>query len=171
MDIDRYRGLRGVVRHLFPAARQRLDRAGRWGVAPKDFGNVRDPIGASIGYGDTTPYGTCVWCRHEARSPKGRALRWHKSCAVWYAIARGQRLTLGGEWVLPPQPCDCGDEGDELDHRVPIGLAVRQGIREYVRAFLPDNLKWLCHRCHQQKTRLDRQQMADVDAGRVRMFA
>ena len=60
--------------------------------------------------------------------------------------------------------------GEELDHRVPIMLAARRGLRDYVRAFLLSNLQWLCRECHRRKTAGDTRAIAGRRAGRIRMF-
>lgn len=74
---------------------------------------------------------------------------------------------------LPPLVGDCemcgGREGGiEIDHRVALGVARRmrtRGDRRWWRAWTPANLRPLCHACHAQKTKSDRQIMRLLDAG------
>ena len=80
---------------------------------------------------------------------------WHDSCVVWHAITWGVRKSLTGQWVVKKTPCPWSQRGKELDHRTPVMLAARQGTREYVRAFLPENLQWLCEECHRLKINED----------------
>ena len=155
---DRYRGLRGVVRYVLPRVREYTP--GVLGRNPCLTLHVRP--GAS--------YGRCLWCGLPAVNPRSnRPIRWHPGCAKWYAVARGKTAYYAADglvdWVLARQPCHCGAAGSELDHIVAIGVAARQGVREYVRAFDPDrNLQWLCHAHHATKTAEDRRTMARMDA-------
>ena len=50
----------------------------------------------------------------------------------------------------------CGDPSDEMDHRLAINVARALGPATMLRAFTPDNLRWLCRSCHRRKTRHDR---------------
>ena len=73
---------------------------------------------------------------------------------------------VSGDYIIERTKCPCGAWGIELDHTLALKVAARQGIRQYVRALLPDNLRWLCHACHATKTREDRVKMSLLD-GRV----
>lgn len=142
----RYRGLRGVVRHLLPKARQVGFRSlGRSPVGPAD--QLRRNLGI-------LPKGRCLWCGLPLDVGQGRRM-WHDSCVVWHAITRGVRRSLTGQWVVKKTRCPCGRRGKELDHRTPVMLAAHRGPREYARAFLPENLQWLCEECHRLKTKED----------------
>ena len=44
---------------------------------------------------------------------------------------------------------------DEMDHRLAINVAHALGPVAMLRAFTPDNLRWLCRSCHRSKTRQD----------------
>ena len=93
--------------------------------------------------------GVCRWCYELTASPK---TRWHRYCLNLYWVASGQ----------PPSEihhtlCEiCGDVADELDHRLSIEVARGLGRAALLRAFVPGNLRWLCHDCHRRKTRQDR---------------
>ena len=50
----------------------------------------------------------------------------------------------------------CGDPSDEMDHRLAINVARALGPVAMLRAFTPDNLRWLCKSCHRRKTRQNR---------------
>ena len=62
------------------------------------------------------------------------------------------RETPYGQRVIPQAECSCGEDSTELDHIVPLAVAARRSRREWVRAFLPSNLQWLCQACHRAKT-------------------
>ena len=47
----------------------------------------------------------------------------------------------------------CGDPSDEMDHRLAIEVARALGPEAMLRAFTPENLRWLCRGCHRHKTR------------------
>ena len=161
MSLTDYRGLRGVVRWVLPAIRD------RW--PPQDH---RDPIRRSwtqapfrfIG----SKYGECRWCGTEAVSDKGRKLAWHNSpnggCFRYFAAVRCMGPVTAGKYPKPLYPvtscAECGESpGKELDHQVALGVALKDGPRAYVRALLPTNLRWLCHDCHVRKTAEDRRMM------------
>ena len=44
----------------------------------------------------------------------------------------------------------------EIEHELAISVAVKLGPAGVMRAFMPDNLRWLCHSCHSDKTQRDR---------------
>ena len=44
-----------------------------------------------------------------------------------------------------------------MDHRLAIEVARTLGPAAMLRAFTPDNLRWLCRDCHRRKIRQDRQ--------------
>ena len=50
----------------------------------------------------------------------------------------------------------CGDPSDEMDHRLAIEVARALGPAAMLRAFTPENLRWLCRDCHRRKTDQDR---------------
>lgn len=55
-----------------------------------------------------------------------------------------------------------------IDHRTPIALARLRSPGEFVRAFLPANLQWLCAECHKVKTAQDFGEIARVKRERKR---
>ena len=133
--MSRYRQLRGVARHVLPNV-----RSGNTGS--------RDPMGSSFWYRRRT-YRVCCWCGLSVEPP---ARYWHQDCALQYRAMRGESVTPAG-----PRECEeCGGPGEEIDHRVAISVARASGPRAYVRAFLLENLRWLCRPCHLRKTREDR---------------
>ena len=119
---------------------------------------IRDPA-SNIAYAGV--YGTCTWCGLPAVSERsGGKLKWHNSCVRYYELAAGHhRGTLSK--LQPRDTCICGKpDPSELDHRLAIGVAQRLaelvGRKVYAIAFLPENLQWLCHDCHVEKTNFDR---------------
>ena len=50
----------------------------------------------------------------------------------------------------------CGGPPDEMDHRLAIEVARTLGPAAMLRAFTPDNLRWLGRDCHRRKTGQDR---------------
>lgn len=114
------------------------------------------------------PKRTCLWCWTPLDAGQNWQANFHADCARLMAIAKGQRFDLKGP-VIPQAPCACGQPGTELDHIVPLALAVQAGLRAWVRAFFPANLEWKCVGCHAIKTRADMRDIADRKAGRVRM--
>ena len=157
---NRYRGLRGLVRHV-------LWRRKRYTPKPPPEGPVvRDPA-AGIAY--EGEWGRCTWCGLPATAERtGRKLKWHNSCVRYYRVAADQQLSLGSLRRTRPETCICGKGSpEELDHRLAIGvaqrLAERVGRKIYAAAFLEDNLWWLCHDCHVAKTNFDRAWMRWLD--------
>ena len=111
----------------------------------------------------------CAWC-YLAFDEERYHHRWfHPTCRTWLAAASGYRDLNGGGLVLAVADCPCGEPGTDLDHRVAVGIAALTGPREYVRAYLPSNLQWLCRSCHSAKTKHDVRRIADLKAGRQRM--
>lgn len=112
--------------------------------------------------GQKSQRGTCVWC--ERACDKARA--WHTLCVRSYLCARGQTFDLYKDPLVKYGPCEiCGGPGDEIDHRLAICVAVREGRRATLRAFWLDNLRWLCRACHRTKTRRDRKVVRFQDVG------
>ncbi len=116
--------------------------------------------------------GFCKWCQRYVGGKKmkktwrvGAGRRYHKRCYKQYALARGAARDVYHNLVIPlPRPpiCDdCGaafnrsDRRPELDHLLALKVAQLTGRREYIRAFLPSNLRWICRPCHLVKTRCD----------------
>ena len=72
LSLADYRGLRGVVVHVLPAARERSAYRGRraWALT-FDIRDIGPPLSRVRGH-----YGRCLWCGQEALSPKGNGARW-----------------------------------------------------------------------------------------------
>ena len=149
------RGLRGFVNHVLPVAR-------KYRPAPRLY--PRGIIGPVSGAAKS---GICRWCGLPIAD--GKRKRWHQSCVHWYMAARGQTVNnlapLLERPVVPPTACAlCGSAtAEECDHLVALAVAARQGVRQWVRAHQPSNLRWLCHECHAGKTGEDRRLMSRLD--------
>ena len=50
----------------------------------------------------------------------------------------------------------CAGPSAELDHQLAINVARAMGPAALRRAFVQENLRWLCRECHLSKTRFDR---------------
>ena len=129
----RRRQLRGLVlhhrRHPSTHPRRLVNRTARWGEPP---GN-----------------GICRWCYEPTAHIR---TRWHLYCLNAYRVASGQHP----EEIQHTLCQMCGEGADEIDHRLAINVARALGPAAMLRAFTPDNLRWLCRRCHRHKTRQDR---------------
>lgn len=102
------------------------------------------------------PPGTCAWCWTPMEREKSSRANYHPGCALIMTALKGVRVTPYGVPLIPRSSCAiCGCDGTELDHRIPLALAAMDGIRAWIRAFLPSNLQWLCATCHQSKTSQD----------------
>ena len=157
---DHYRALRGVVRHITQVTSKRT-------AAPKLASKVGEP----------RQWGTCKWCG----LPISESRRlWHFACSsLYYAFwgnPPGRRAIQPGPEVEIPTPyghtarrqvCPaCGKAGlvhFELDHIMAIGVARRLGLHFYRRAYMPENLWWICEPCHKLKTAFDRALMRSLD--------
>lgn len=132
-NIIRIRQIRGLLlhfkRHPSDHPRRLVNRTARWGEPPVP--------------------GVCRWCYQKTASPRAR---WHNYCLNFYWVASGQQPE-----EIQHTLCEiCGNSADELDHRLSIEVARRLGRDALLRAFIPDNLRWLCRECHRHKTRQDR---------------
>ena len=58
--------------------------------------------------------------------------------------------------ICAPPQATSGNPSDEMDHRLAIEVARALGPAAMLRAFTPDNLRWLCRGCHRRKTGQDR---------------
>ena len=129
----RQRQLRGLVlhhrRHPADHSRRLVNRTTRWKEPPAN--------------------GICRWCYERTAHIK---TRWHPYCLNAYRVASGQHPD-----EIQHTLCEiCGDPSDEMDHRLAINVARALGPATMLRAFTPDNLRWLCRNCHRRKTRQDR---------------
>ena len=78
--------------------------------------------------------------------------RWHPYCLNACRVAFGQHR----DETLHTLCEICGDPSDEMDHSLAIEVARALGPTAMLRAFTPDNLRWLCRGCHKRKTGQDR---------------
>ena len=175
---DSARALRGLVRHIF-LARERARKS----TYIKTFPTGRDLVG-KIHVGK---WGTCKWCGEPAGSKRKM---WHKYCANVYQAARGLTTGSGNSSLVlitrlnergKPTCWQCGEKGLkyrlyslEVDHMIPLGLAMLGGPRDWIRAWHPSNLRHLCRECHLAKTTDDvrriRQAQKEKTAGQLRIF-
>ena len=117
-------------RHPATHPRRLVARTARWGEPPTN--------------------GICRWCYDPTASMR---TRWHHYCLNAYRVASGQHPD-----EIQHTLCEmCGDPPDEIDHGLAIEVARALGPAAMLRAFTPDNLRWLCRDCHRCKTRQDRQ--------------
>ena len=129
----RQRQLRGLVlhhrRHPAEHPRRLVNRTARWGEPPEN--------------------GICRWCYERTAHIR---THWHAYCLNAYRVASGQHPE-----EIQHTLCEmCGDPSDEMDHRLAINVARALGPAAMLRAFTPENLRWLCRSCHRRKTRQDR---------------
>ena len=128
----RRRQLRGLVlhhrRHPSEHRRRLVNRTASWGEPPVN--------------------GICRWCYGPTASIR---TRWHRYCLNSYRVASGQHPD-----EIQHTLCEiCGDPSEEMDHRLAIEVARALGPAAMLRAFTPENLRWLCRCCHRYKTRQD----------------
>ena len=129
----RSRQLRGLVlhhrRHPAEHPRRLVNRTARWEEPPVN--------------------GVCRW-RYELTA--SLTTSWHRYCLNAYRVASGQHPD-----EIQHTLCEiCGNPPDEMDHRLVIEVARALGPAAMLRAFTPDNLRWLCRDCHRRKTGQDR---------------
>ena len=128
----RRRRLRGLVthhrRHPTRHARRLVLRTARWNDQPRR--------------------GVCRWCGDPTATID---LTWHLYCLDAYRVASRQKPN-----GIQVTMCEiCSGAPDEIDHRLAINVARALGPAALRRAFVQENLRWLCHECHRRKTRLD----------------
>ena len=129
-------------------------------------------------------YKICDWCWEPVDEPRKRY--WHSHCSIWsgaskcqlspYSAHRGRNIpftTSEPEWSIFWKDYHqflrcvvCGVHDSDLDkrayqrmeieHELAISVAVELGRAAIIRAFMPDNLRYLCSNCHKTKTALDR---------------
>ena len=121
----RRRQFRGLVlhhrRHPATHPRRLVNRTARWGEPPRN--------------------GICRWCYEPTAHIR---TRWHRYCLNAYRVASGQHPD-----EIQHTLCEmCGNESDEIDHRLAIEVARALGPAAMFRAFTPDNLRWLCRSYH-----------------------
>ena len=106
---------------------------------------VRRLVNRGVKWSEPPVKGTCRWCYEKAGSPK---TRWHRYCLNAYRVASGQHPD-----EIQHTLCEiCGNPSDEMDHRLAIEVARALGPAAMLRAFTPENLRWLCRSCHRRKT-------------------
>ena len=73
--------------------------------------------------------------------------------------------------LISRQPCPCGQPGQEIDHHVALSVAHATGsTRTILRAYMLDNLTFLCKNCHAAKSGLDRRTVNNLRQGRPADF-
>ena len=169
LDRDRYRGLRGIAKHI-----TRLPAVGE--NQRKAVGNFRE----SYQKGGKPPWGTCKWCLLSVpKSESGRPRMWHEHCHEYRQAAQGAptgTTAIRGDFMEIQSPyggtnerlqCPACGKADfvsmELDHIMAIGVAKRFGLWVFKRAFTPENLWLICEPCHRAKTAFDRAFMRALD--------
>ena len=93
--------------------------------------------------------------KHARRLILGTAtidLTWHRYCLEAYRVASGQKPA---ELQRTMREIRAGPS-DQLDHRLGINVAQALCPEALRRAFVQENLRWLCRDCHLGKTRFDR---------------
>ena len=151
---------RGVVREFRGVV--------RWAIRPHRENPTRRMYShrAAIGstYGLPTrkdrPPGSCAWCWTPKDPGQHTNANYHPDCVIIMTALKGIRETPYGKPLVPRGLCECGEEATELDHIVPLSIAVMDGLRVWIRAFMPSNLQWLCRECHRRKTSKDRADLA-----------
>ena len=102
----------------------------------------------TVAWNDPAVRGRCRWCGDRTATID---LTWHAYCIDAYRVASGQK-----PGQLQVTMCEiCDGSADELDHRLAINVARALGPEALRRAFVQENLRWLCRECHRRKTRLD----------------
>ena len=133
MNTEKSRGLRGLLIHYRerPATGRRLIKS----HLPKERGR-------------------CNWCR-QAVDEKGKVL-WHSSCAQWAEVAFGGYPYAYMRATRDYHCEQCGGADQiEYDHTLSIAVARELGGNAVIRAFCLDNVRYLCHSCHLDKTKRD----------------
>ena len=134
---------------------------------------VQDRRLVDTGLGFRRSYKVCTWCQRPTDEPRRRY--WHSECAVWHGASRcsinphtAKKLRnipysptreVYEEYFsdYDPSCVQCGSTKlPEIEHELAISVAVALGPDAIIRAFMPDNLRWMCHDCHVEKTRRDR---------------
>ena len=143
--------LRGTVIHALPRLKTlKPIHCGRRAASPIKGGTM----------------GTYNWCLTPCQNPN----HWHRGCRLWdWMLGDGPqgikpaanfRVLARWENLVPKANCNICSRRDQdqlltLDHNLPIAQAARLGPRQFLRAFLPHNLQWLCRKCHAEKTDQD----------------
>ena len=93
--------------------------------------------------------GICPWCNERNSEPMAL---WHVRCQQYYYAARGatyyERDGKKTPLVAKTLCVMCGDLAQEISHIVPLEGARSNRGSEVVKAWTPQNLQWLCMRCH-----------------------
>ena len=100
-------------------------------------------------WGPPAVRGICRWCGDKTATID---LTWHLYCLDAYRVASGQKPEN-----IQKTMCEiCAGPSAELDHRLAINVARALGPAALGRAFVQENLRWLCRECHLRKTCFDR---------------
>ena len=143
-----------MARHVLPLLRQNIP-AGR--ILMK---NAQLPKGQK---------GYCRWCGLPV-TEKGRRF-WDQDCNKQYGMVLGNYPIPGPYWEA--RCAQCGDRGVsrggwgglatlDIDHIYPIHQARKtREPKALVRAFLLENLQWLCKKCHVEKSSQEKRLVAE----------
>ena len=183
---SKYRRLRGFVRHVLPVLRghegghwagrgraliqwnsrhnreTRLKGVCSWcGLPVEEEGRtywhklcelqMRTTLGSAAGpqLGNRD---VCAICGFDNRTDSDTAFGAIKSMGLRPGPAQAV------EWWKPPyQQFHQHEREMEIEHQYPIHKGRRDGLKGLVRAFLLENLRWVCVPCHRAKTRAERQ--------------
>ena len=100
--------------------------------------------------------GYCPWCNEPGDGPEPG---WHHECKKYYYAARGAtHFEMHGKRVplIPKTPCiKCEGPSQEIDHIMALATARTKNEADSLKAWTPQNLQWLCRRCHSEKTARD----------------
>ena len=185
----RYRQLRGLVIHYRRRPMRFVKSDREW--YGRSLINSRTVQDNQFGLDeDGMPIRKCVWC--EMWRPVGRTRWCSDGCIAAYLLATGRQNDFvanhaGLEHRHKCSCAHCGRNPDqnrvqsmwdkdrwwteyerfEVDHIVALSVAwARNDERARKRAYLTDNLQWLCGKCHSRKTGDDRRRLANLQAGR-----
>ena len=159
----RYRQLRGLLIHYGRRADWQVDRENE-----RNYFHSRELITPSTVQDNKPGQRRCAWCELPIPVDVNKRKWCHVGCVKAYCVARGLTRIPSGQFVIRYGPCSqCGKKDkettNELDHVVSLAVAYWQNDeRARLRAYLTDNLQWLCSKCHKEKTRVDNQKASHL---------
>ena len=150
----------GLWRIVLKADRFWRNHSEQWNLSPAWCRPSRGLVGRI----DWPHRGLCAWCRRKT----GPRNKWHEDCVRAYSMAKGLTVvTCANTPLIQRQVCaSCGVKTGcrlEIDHIMPLGLAGRGGLADWLKAYSLSNLQALCPDCHKAKTANDRALMAQAD--------
>lgn len=142
---------RRQVRGLVRAIRE----SGRLGPTARTWEKRRGLLDGTAHPDGRGKPGHCGWCGLPTSTGT------HPECYVAYKVAYGEPAS-----GVALSACPCGLAGDELDHRIPLGLARKVGTPWLVvRAWSCGNIQSLCRHCHVAKSRHDSRLIRSAENG------